>query len=204
MGLTLVTAATSLPVVLADISPELFSYEQSTANDAIVTAKLHEATAYIQSQAQHQFIQATYLQTLDDWPDKNEIKIALQPLSSVSSVKYYDANGTLQTVSTSDYWSDTNSRPPRIVFKNSFTWPAVEADRPGAVEVRFVAGYASASVVPYIAKLAIKLLAAYWYDQREATVVASAAGPTATTPAHGEIPFGVRQIIADLNSSGYT
>jgi uncharacterized phiE125 gp8 family phage protein len=204
MGLTLVTDAASLAVTLADISPELDSYEQSTANDAIVTAKLYEAIDYIQSQTQRQFIQATWKQTLDNWPARNRINIDLQPLSSVSSVKYYDADGTLQTVSTSDYWTDTNSKPPRIVFKSTFTWPTVELDRPGAIEITFVAGYASASVVPRMAKLAIKMLATYWYEQRHAVVTSSAAAPTATTPAVGEIPYGVTQIINMLRADGYT
>lgn len=205
MGLSLTTAAASLPVVLADITPELLSYTQSTANDAVVTQKLTEAVNYVEGQTQRCFIQSTWLQTFDDWPP-GPIKIDLQPLSSVSHVKYYDVDGTLQTVSSSLYWTDTNSKPPRIVFKPDFTWPAVEVGRPSAVQVTFVAGYANAAAVPAMAKAAIKMLAAYWLERPEAASVdgtASASG-TASNRNGSEIPYGVMQMINMLRCDGYT
>ena len=215
MGLSLVTAAASLPVTLAELKAELLSYAQSTANDAIITQKLYEATDYVQNETQRQFIQATWKQTWDTWPDDpcgmkgngtGPLKIALQPLYSVSSVKYYDANGTQQTVSSSSYWVDVDSKPPRVKFKPTvFAWPPTEAWRPGAVEVTFIAGYANAAAVPYMAKLAIKELAAYWFEQREAAGVPEAAAPGGTSTAvGGEIPFGVTRILNMLKADGYT
>ncbi len=209
MGLTIVTPAASLPVSLSDLAPELASYSQSVANDAVLTQKLYEAVAWLESKTCRCFIQSTWKQSFDNWPrfsllGCNEFKINLQPLSSISSVKYYDVNGAQQTVVASNYWVDTSSLPPRIVFKNSFAWPTVEIGRPSAVEVVFVAGYENAATVPYIAKLAIKKLAAYWYEKPEAATVADSTSPNATSPTFGEIPFGVYTAVADLNASGYT
>lgn len=204
MGLTLVTDAASMAVTLADLTPDLDGYEQSTANDSRATDKLNAAIKYFQNQTQRQLIQATWLQTLDNWPLCNEIKIDLQPLSSVTTIKYYNVDGTLTTVSSSDYWVDTNNKPPRIVFKSTFTWPTVEVGRPAGVEITFVAGYANAAAIPYDVKTAIKLLASYWYNQTTAVTIASAAAPTATTPAYGDIPYGVTQIINMYRADGYT
>ncbi len=210
MGISLITDAASLPVTLADITPELLSYAQSVENDATVTRKLYEATNYFQNQTCRQLISATWMQTFNDWPDPTcdgffAFKINRVPLISIASVKYYDLNGTQQTVSASDYWPSTTCIPPIVAFKpTSFIWPPLEIGRPDSIEVRYTAGYANAAAVPDAIKLAIKELAAYWYEQREAVVVSTSAGPTATTPALGEIPYGVRQIIADYNASGYT
>lgn len=210
MGLTLVTDAASLAVTLAEIAPEVESYEQSVDNDAVLTKKLYEAIDYFQNQTQRQLIQATYKQTLNSWPFPNSdgyyaAPVDVVPLYSVSSVKYYDTNGTLQTVSSSDYFAITTAPRPCVAFNaSSFTFPSLQLYRPEAIEITFVAGYANAAAVPYMAKVAIKMLATYWYEQRPAVVTASAAAPTATTPALGEIPYGVTQIINMLRADGYT
>jgi len=218
MGLTLVTDAVSLPVTLQDIKAELLSYADAPSNDAIVTAKLYEAVNYIQNQTQRQFILATWLQTFDSWSGNdpnssnqsnswigNGCSLGIQPVSSVTSVKYYNTDSTLTTVSNSDYWVDVNHKPPRVVFKPSFGFPAWEVWRPSPIEVTFVAGYANAAAVPQMAKLAIKLLAGYWFEQREAASVNSVAAPGGTgTNAGFEIPYGVTQIMNMLRADGYT
>lgn len=202
MGRTLVTAAASLPVSVAALAAEIVGYQPNTRDDATIALKLAEATDWVQEATARQFIQATYLQTWCDWqtvfiPD-------ISPLYSVASVKYYDVNGVQQTLSSSEYWVDTSTIPGKIVFKPSFTYPAVEDGRPSAIEVRFVAGYTNADAVPAAAKQAIKLLAKYWYEKREAATIADSAELNSTSPTYGEIPFGVFSIVNMINASGYT
>lgn len=202
-SLTLITDASTDPVTLAEMVAEIPGYVQSTANDAIVSDKIAGATRWLQEYTSRQFIQATYLQAYDDWPD--EIIPHIQPLVSVTSVKYYDTDATQQTVSSTMYWTDIYNIPPRIVFKPStFDYPTVETGRPSAIEVRYSAGYTNAAAVPEIVKQAIKLLARYWWEKREAADVANSQAPTAQTPTYGEIPFGVFSIANMINASGYT
>ncbi len=200
---TLITDASTDPVTLAELTAEIVGYVQSTANDAVVTTKIAEATRWLQEYTSRQFIQATHLQAYDDWPD--EIIPHIQPLVSVTSIKYYDEDAVQQTVSSTLYWTDIYNIPPRIKFKpDTFTYPTLESDRPSAIEVRYVAGYTNAAAVPYVAKQAIKLLAKYWWEKREAADVPNSQAPAAQTPTYGEIPFGVFSIANAINASGYT
>lgn len=96
---------------------------------------------------------------MHDFPASDSIQIRVAPVSSVSSVKYYDTDGTLQTFSSSSYWTDLVMTPPGIHLKSGYTWPTTHIDRPNAVEIACVCGYGAASAVPVEAKLAIKELA---------------------------------------------
>lgn len=204
MGFALVTAATSHPLDASEVAAEILDWQNDNANLMQLEERIAEATTYVQDETARQYIQATFIQTWDDWPDA--MKLDRRPIVSITSVKYYDVDGTLQTVSSSDYWFDAYAgrSKPDIVFKDSFTSPTVESGRPSAVQVTFVAGYASAAVVPATAKLAIRQLAMYWWHQRQAVSVSDSVEPAATRPAYGEIPFGVRQAIQQLNATGYT
>lgn len=204
MGFSLVTAATSDPLDVSEVAADILDWQETNANSDLLEQRIAEATQYVQEETARQYMQATYVQTWDDWPDV--MKLDIRPIASITHVKYFDANGTLQTVSASSYWFDqyASRSKPDIVFKDTFDWPTVESGRPSAVQVTFVAGYASASVVPATAKLAIRQLALYWFHQREAVTVSDSVEPAATRPAFGELPFGVRQAIQQLNASGYT
>lgn len=209
MGLQLVTGPTSLPVTRDELTPELESWADSGENIQTLTAKLHEAVSYVEAETNRRFIQQTWLQTFDCWPELNRdgrriFKLDLKPLSSVTTVKYYNADGTLTTLSSTEYWAITNAERPQVAFKPStFTQPTVEVGRPDAIEVTYVAGYASAAVIPARAKLAIKMLAAYWFEQRKPVASDSLVSPSAGSPTIAEIPYGVKQIINELNASGY-
>lgn len=209
MGLQLVTAATSLPVTVEDVIAELFSYEETAENAVIVEQKLREAVDFIEGQTCQRYIQSTWLQTFNAWPGYDcdgfySFKINLAPLVSISSVKYYNSDGTQTTVSSAYYWTVTTSTPPKIAFKPTFDWPALEVGRPDAIEVRFVAGYASAGAVPPKAKSAVRMLAQYWFEQRQPTSTSVAAAPNESAPTVNELPWGLRQMIQDLSASGYT
>jgi hypothetical protein len=53
------------------------------------------------------------------------------PLQSVTTVKYYDASGVLQTLASTVYQVDTVSQPGRIVLAPTQIWPTVQANAPG-------------------------------------------------------------------------
>ena len=202
MGLRVTTAAASLPVTLAELQAEIIGYVASTAEDALLTDRLYQATEWVQNATARQLISATLVQTFDSFPC-GPIKLDLQPIVSVSSVKYYAAD-TLTTLAATGYWTDIYSRPPRIVAKNG--WPSTDAGRPAAVEVTFVAGYGTAaSDVPRNLKHAIKQLAAFWYWQRDAAATPNSVEPgDEAAPTYREIPFGVFSIVNHFNASGYT
>lgn len=92
------------------------------------------------------------------------------PLASVTSVKYYDTAGTLQTLATTVYEVDTLSEPGCVRLKPDQVWPQLQAGKALAVEIVYVVGQAYTAVREDIVS-ALLLLAADRYEYRENTIV---------------------------------
>lgn len=96
------------------------------------------------------------------------IYLPLPPLRSVESVTYIDTSGSEQTLATSEYVVETQTRVGLIREAYNKTWPTARAE-PFAVRISFTAGYgASASDVPAPIRAAIKLVMTHFYDNRGA------------------------------------
>jgi len=84
------------------------------------------------------------------------IPIPLPPLQSVTSVKYLDSDGVLQTLDPATYVTQ-NGAPSHIVLANGASWPSIST-LPGSVIIRFIAGYGDkGSDVPETVRTAITL-----------------------------------------------
>ncbi len=83
-------------------------------------------------------------------------------------VKYYNIDGTLTTLTASDYyWVVTTTDPGRIVRKYDVTYPELQYGRPDAIEIAFTAGYGvTSAAIPGEIKHAIKLLITNYYENR--------------------------------------
>lgn len=99
------------------------------------------------------------------------IDIPLPPLQSVESVQYYDFAGTLQTVDPSTY-NVSMGTPGRIQPAYSKVWP-ISRPTIDAVQITFTSGYGDATAVPENVKVAILMLVAHWYENREAVSAVS-------------------------------
>lgn len=94
------------------------------------------------------------------------MRLPLEPLVSIASVTYYDADNVQQTLSTDVYGSYTDARGPFIALKVGQFWPTVY-DRADAVSITFIVGFGPAATdVPARLRNAIKLHAAHLYDHR--------------------------------------
>lgn len=126
--------------------------------DGELTELLKACRQTVEMESYRKLITQTVTMYMDEWPDDDEIKFRLSPVSAVVSVKYYDPYGTLQTLSSDSYWTNLIETPPELCLKNGYSWPQTELDRPNVVEVALTCGYGAASAVPPAAKLAIKEL----------------------------------------------
>jgi uncharacterized phiE125 gp8 family phage protein len=117
---------------------------------------LKAARIAVEDQSYRKLITQTVEIHYDDFPGTfGDIEIRLAPISAITHVKYYDQDDTLSTVSSSDYYTDLTTTPPRIALKQSKSWPITSLARPNRVVVTMTAGYGAASAVPAAAKLAI-------------------------------------------------
>lgn len=89
-------------------------------------------------------------------------------VKSVTSVKYVDTAGHLQTLDPVGYILDAKSpdRIAAIVPAYGYSWPTT-LDEPNAVQVEYVAGYGDAAEVPSSIRQAILLHAGWHYENRE-------------------------------------
>ena len=137
----------------------------SNAEDTLQTLAIAWATDLIERTTGIVCLQSTYRMGLDSWPADGRIRLPRTPLSSVSSVQYYDQDGTLQTLSGTLYDVDDLGDPPAIVRAYGATWPVLDVV-PNAVRITWVAGHATAADVPPAVVQAVYLTATQWLMNR--------------------------------------
>lgn len=161
----LVTAPGSEPITL-DEAKAYLRVDDST-EDTLISALITAARRKFENDTLHYLLPQTWELYL------NRDEITIEPISinksditAISSVKYYDSSNTQQTLSTSDYQTAIQGKPSSIQI---ITMPTIY-DRLEAMVIRFTLGYANAGAVPEDIKLAIKLLLATWYENRQTVV----------------------------------
>lgn len=118
----------------------------------------------------------------------HDIVLPMGPVTSIESVQYLDA-GSLTTLDPTQYAVST-SDPARLYLYTGFSWPTIQYV-PGAVSVRYQAGYDLIGDSPEINPLpssilsAMKLVLGHLYENREQS----------TDLKLDEIPMGVYALL---------
>lgn len=118
-----------------------------TAQDGELTRYLNRAVRDLEDDTRRLVAVATVKEYFDVWPWQyvNTVELQRAPVSAVTSVTYYDQDGTLQTWSTDNYDTDLVGEPARIVLADGapLTVPSID-ERPNAVIIEYESGLASA------------------------------------------------------------
>lgn len=163
MPLTLQTAPAIEPVLLAEAKAHC--RVMSTDDDDYIAALIGAAREKVEADTRRSLIEQTWLASFPRFPGGTIIRLEKAPLISVTSVKYYDGNGTEQTFTA--YRANINFTPGLIELNYGEVWPSVYS-RADAVNILFKAGYGSAAAsVPQALRLAVKFLVAHWYTNRQ-------------------------------------
>lgn len=135
---TVANAACNFGVSIAKKTPY-------SSEDTWITSMLQVIRQYAEDYQCRAYYTQTREMVLDSWPDKDYIDLPMPPLQSVTSVKYYDEDGTEYTFSTT-YYDVTNTNVKskgRITLKYGESWPT-EVLRPSEpIIIRYVCGYTS-------------------------------------------------------------
>jgi hypothetical protein len=98
----------------------------------------------------------------------------------VTTVKYYDSDGTLQTLSASYYTVDTSSTPGRLCLAPTYSWPSLQSERRSwRIEVIYVVGQTSVAAIPSAFKVGTLLMVDHLYENRSAVQVGVGIGAVA-------------------------
>ena len=168
---TQTVAPTSKPVTLQEAKDHL--RVDVVDDDALITAQIEAATAWVEEYTGRQLVTATWLLTLDRFPRWDRpIILPRPPAISVTSVAYTLSDETTATVTATDYVLDNKDDLDRhrIVLKDAFTWPTDVRDYAG-VRVTYTTGYGDADDVPDVFKTAILLVVGTLYETRESLIV---------------------------------
>ena len=162
-------------------------------HDGYLAKLIARATETIEKLVGRQIMPATWTLTMGCFP--SEILLGRPPVSTVTSIAYYDAMGVLRTLAVTQYQVDmsTQDGPARIKPAYGLVWPSTQSDTYNAVVVTFTAGYASAAVVPLAIKHAVAFLVAHWFASRE---------PAAESPL-SSIPNGLAMLLSLEDWGGY-
>jgi len=164
IGKTLLSAAGSEPVTVDEC--KAYARFTSTAEDALITDFITAARELAEIHTGRRLISQQWKFRYNGFPSYDFIEIPSAPVSSVDEVKYLDAAGVEQTLSTSVYVADLDVDPGRIYLAHNASWPTVQ-DEIHNVRVTATVGYADASAVPAAIKTAIKIAVAEWIYDRE-------------------------------------
>ena len=166
MNLNQSSAPSVEPVVTAD--QKTWMRVDTSDEDTLIGSLAAAARAWFESSTNRQLITASWTYKLTNFP-LSEIVFPLSPLQSVTSIKYYDTNDVQQTLSAALYDVDTGSKPGRIRPAVDEDWPSDIRGHTDDIEIIAVCGYGdAASDVPDGILTAIKILAANWFENREA------------------------------------
>lgn len=163
MALKLITAPTAEPVTLAEA--KLHLRVDQASEDALINVLISAARESAEHITERALMPQTWELQLDAFPDA--FRLLRGPVISVTSVKYLDKNGTLQTLDSSQYQVDlTDDAGAWVLPAYGVEWPEARADI-NAARVRYQAGYADAATVPAAIKSWILLMIGTLYENRE-------------------------------------
>ena len=116
-----------------------------TLQDTEITRYIKVAREKVEKYLGVSLVTQTWKLTLDRFP--TDIELKKTPVASVTSIKYYDSDNALQTLSSATYYLDNKGENARhwILEEADSNWPDTYS-RVNAVEVLYVSGKADSAV----------------------------------------------------------
>lgn len=162
MNITVITPPLFEPVTLLEVYKHLrldpdhegSPGEESHPDDSLLQGYIATSRQHVEQMVRRSLVQQTVRMSMASFPVNcdsllaarwrfnvvREIRLHRPPLIRVDSVLYYDGDNTLQTVDQASYYT-TDEQVPELRFVSGFSAPTVY-DRPDAVRVDYVTGYA--------------------------------------------------------------
>lgn len=158
---------------IADTSLGAAAPSVNTTADPELVRLIATATDRMELATQRAGMTQTWDLVLDAFPDDDYIEIPKPPLvpaTGITSLKYRDTAGTLQTWAATNYVVEAPAGPRcrrgRLSLAYGVSWPSTYGQA-GDVTVRFVCGHATASAVAPMLRQAMLVDIAALYANRE-------------------------------------
>lgn len=161
----LITPRTDLPLTLAGVQD--FIQQPEVTEIPLITKLIEAATDYSEELMARTLMTTVFEQRFHCWPLCNVVEIRKNPVISITSVKYIDADGATQTVNSSNYsvWR-RHGDVTVISFNDGYTVPTTK-EIPEAWLIRYTAGYNPPDTIPGPIKSSMLMRIKRWYDNRD-------------------------------------
>lgn len=160
------------PLTLADA--KAFLRLDDSAEDALVTTLVTAARLHVEGTTARSMIAQTWRLVLDTWPADREVRLPVGPAISLTGITGYDEAGDPHEIDVSQF--ELDAATPRLLLPADIDGMPQLRERQG-LEIDYVAGYGTeAADVPADLKHAMLVLVAYWFENRDAVIVAGSGG----------------------------
>jgi len=167
MYLEVKTPASTTPVTLTQAKAQL--RVTWADEDVHIASLIRHATAVTELIQRRSLINRTYTLYLDDFED--EIGLPMPPLSSVTTIKYYDSDSVQQTIAAAEYQVVKHDTVPYVTPAVDGAWPDTDS-RKNAIEIEYVAGYgATEASTPPDTEAGLLMLISDGFEHRESEIV---------------------------------
>ncbi|WP_404405405.1 head-tail connector protein [Pelagibacterium halotolerans] len=145
-----------------------------TAEDGLIEALITAARIHVESTTGRALIAQSWRVVLDGWPEDRVIRLPVSPLIALTEVRGYDDAGNATIIDAAQFLPDGQAVPARLIMPANIDGTPVLRERMG-IEIDYVAGFgAGAADVPADLVQALLTLVAYWYEHRDAVLMAGA------------------------------
>lgn len=167
-GVKVITPNATLPIDLATVKLHL-KLDSDTTDDTLVTALISVAQEIVETYCRVRLLPTTEELYIDQFPFEYQIQLSKWPITAITYCQYYDTNGDLQTLPSTDYIVDGVSKPGRLCLNYARWWP-VSRWIDNAVWIRYVVGFATTAAIPATLKQAMLLIIGHLYENRQDVV----------------------------------
>lgn len=156
---------------------------ETEEEDGLLLRLIEAARREVEASARRLMLRQVWRLYLDAWPRGGTVMLPFAPLKSVLSVTVFDADGEAHDVPATDYLVDLAGAPGRLKLRRTI--------KPGramnGIEIDVDAGYGEPEDVPAPLRHAVLMLAAHWFENREAVTA---------QPSLAAMPLGLERAIA--------
>jgi uncharacterized phiE125 gp8 family phage protein len=159
---TLLEGPASEPVSLADMKSWLRL--SASDEDSLIAALITAARLTVEAACGCELIAQRWRVALDHWPRDGLVRLPLKPVIACEAARVFTSETTSVALPSALYRLDAHAAPARFILLGAAIQPGRSAS---GIEIDLQVGFgADASAVPRGLRLAVKMLAARWFERR--------------------------------------
>jgi uncharacterized phiE125 gp8 family phage protein len=167
--LKLKTGPSKFPVTVPQVKQYLGLDEDNNDFNSLLNSLLDSAIRRVELNTGLRLITQSWYQYEFDWPmDEDYFELRLNPVQSVTAVKYKVYNSSSYTTwAAANYELDETAEPARLWLGDTASWPTSSLSYVKPIQIEFVAGFGDdEDDVDGEIVMAIKQMVEHWFENR--------------------------------------